>query len=391
MVEKKTKQEQDTKALEQPQEPLPGSEQEAAAAQEQVNRWEFIDRTPSPAEVGELLSTLPEWWGVRPREFADYVQALPSNKKIPVRVPTQSGGTRKEERRFDVVTLYFSVAGRMQMLREAQERHGWRVDFVPEPVTKTGTPGFLQMDERLVYREYVEIWVPLVSATDQAVVKAVQAADQANRDAADPNPMPDDLLAELPNQALLLAAPSAVRITTRWIAGQEFALLGKKPGMAWVPESGGTQAKGTNPYEKVETAARGRALAAWGFGVLPGSGVASYEEMMGVPANREGMAGETATRQATGKREKPEELITQILGYAEEARQIRGEAENWALGNVREYVKRVANVDIATDIDPDGTVATIDMSRVPPAALVIVRNGYRDRVTKMKDDQESGA
>lgn len=394
MVEKKTKAEQGPKEPEQPAEALPGSEQEAAAAQEQVNRWEFINRTPSPVEVGELLATLPEWWGVRPRDFADYVQALPSNKKISVQVPTQSGGTRKEERRFDVVTLYFSVAGRQQMLREAQERHGWRVDFVPEPTTKTGTPGFLQMDERLVYREYVDIWVPLLPSGLQAVQTAVQLARETGRNLVDdPNPVPEEILANLPHQTdLILAHPSDIRIMTRWIAGQEFALLGRKPGMAWVPESGGSQAKGTNPYEKVETAARGRALAAWGFGVLPGSGVASYEEMMGVPQAREALVGEAAARQASGgRRETSEELQAQILVAAEEARQIRGEADGWNLATVRDYVKQVANRDVASAVDQDGTVLEVDLSQVPPAALLLIRNKFRDRVAKLRDDAEHGS
>jgi hypothetical protein len=206
--------------------------------------------------------------------------------------------------------------------------------------------------------------------------------------------VPQDILAKLPHQTdLILTNPSDTRIITRWVAGQEFALLGRKPGMAWVPESGGTQAKGTNPYEKVETAARGRALAAWGFGVLPGSGVASYEEMMGVPQAREALAGEAGGRQASGgRREKPEELQTQILTSAEEARQLRGEPEGWSLGMVRDYVKRTANLDVATAVDKDGTtVLELDMSRVPPAALLLIRNGLRERVAKLRDDAEQGS
>jgi hypothetical protein len=365
-----------------PVEASAGSEAEASAAQEQVNRWEFINRTPSPAEVSELLATLPEWWGVVPREFADYVQALPSNKKIKVPVKLDSGNTRTEERRFDVVTLYFSVAGRMQMLRDAQERYGWRVDFVPEPVTKTGVPGFLQMDERLVYREYVEVWEPVG-------INAPRLYRPADVDAPSvPRPVDAPVFTtDVPGAKL---EPIGAR---RWFAGQEFALLGRKPGMAWVPESGGLQAKGSNPYEKVETAARGRALAAWGFGVLPGSGVASYEEMMGVPQNREAAAGLAAERAGNGaaRREKPEELHAQILTLAEEARQLLGEAEGWNLGMVRDYVKRTANVDVATVIDPDGSVLELDMTRVPPAALLLIRNGLRDRVAKLRDAKDHGA
>src|ERR1044071_7355800 len=162
MVEKKTKA---TPAVETPEGP---TAEELAAAQAQTTNWEFIDRIPSPEEVGFMLATLPNWWGVKPADYLDYVQALPSDKKIKVKVETPNGGTRKEERWFSVVTLYFSVAGRLQMLREAQELHSWRVEFVPEPTTPVGVPGFLQMDQdRIVYREYVEIWEPVGISTGQ--------------------------------------------------------------------------------------------------------------------------------------------------------------------------------------------------------------------------------
>lgn len=366
--------------------------EELAAALEQSSNWEFIDRVPSPGDVRDLLKDLPAWWGVKPVDYLDYVQALPSEKKIQVPVRSEkTGGTRKEPRWFSVVTLYFSVAGRLQMCREAQEQNGWRVDFTPEPNTPSGVPGFIDLGAdsgRIVYREYVEIWEPLLSTPEQAMRRAVEFARAMNADQVDdPNPMPQDL-------QQFMATPEPVTFRTKWIAGQEFACLGRRPGMAWVPYTGGSQAKGSNPFEKVETASRGRALAAWGFGVLPGSGVASYEEMLGVPANRQGIAGETGEgeRPANGgpQREKPEELIAQILTMAEEARQIRGEAEGWNLANVREYVRRVANVDVMTVPDQDGMPAEIDLKQVKPAALLIVRNGYRERLAKLRDDAEQG-
>lgn len=117
-------------------------------------------------------------------------------------------------------TLYFSVAGRQAMCNAAQLVNGWTVECVPEKKTTTGIPGVLSMEDAIVYREYL-------------------------------------------------------RITDR-----EGRLLGSKPGMAWVPGlEDRRNAAQSNPFEKVETAARGRSLAAWGFGVLPGSGVASLEEM----------------------------------------------------------------------------------------------------------------
>lgn len=341
------------------EEPAPEVTQEdVAAAQEQVTNWEFIDRIPSPEQVLALLAQLPTWWGVEPKDFADYVQALPSDKRIKVPERGAGGGVRKVERWFSVVTLYFSVAGRMQMCRTAQELNGWRVDFVPEPVTPSGTPGFIDLgveSGRIVYREYVEIWRPL--AVDETF-----EADNA--------------------------------LPVRWIDGQKFELLGRRPGMAWVPYTGGQQAKGSNPFEKVETAARGRALAAWGWGVLPGSGVASYEEMLGVPANRQGIAGETGDAPAGNggkQRETPKELIGQLLAMAEEIRQLRGEPDGWNLSMLRQYAKDVQNVDIVTAMDRDDLPAEIDLMKVNAGSLVIMRNGLRRRLTQAKDDQESGS
>jgi hypothetical protein len=192
----------------------------------EINAWQFFDEPPTQDRVIELLRTLAPVHGVAAVDFADYVQALPQSVKI-----TKRGqGGRKETETRDTWVLYMSVAGRIKMLQQAAEDNDWEVDFEPEPVTATGTPGLLYHgDGRIVYREYV-------------------------------------------------------RIGSR--GGETVEPLGRKPGMAWVPFSGGTAAAGSNPYEKVETSARGRAIAAWGFGVLPGSGVASLEEMQGVRQNR---------------------------------------------------------------------------------------------------------
>ena len=185
-----------------------------------IEQWEFVGEAPTRDRVTELLSRLPSVWGVKTVDFADYVQALPQRKKI--KVPREPGSTVMIDQYLDCWTLYMSVAGRMKMLEAAAEQNGWMVDFEPEPVTPTGCPGMLQMDERVVYREYVRIeaWT-----TDEDGTPRIRK-------------------------------------------------LGRKSGTAWVPSRGGSGAVSSNPYEKVETSARGRAIAAWGFGVLPGSGVA---------------------------------------------------------------------------------------------------------------------
>jgi hypothetical protein len=62
-----------------------------------------------------------------------------------------------------------------------------------------------------------------------------------------------------------LAYRVAIKIT------KDGKLLGTRTGMS--------SRSGKNAWEKVETAANGRAMGSWGFGVCPGSGIASLEEM----------------------------------------------------------------------------------------------------------------
>jgi hypothetical protein len=314
--------------------------------------WEFIDKTPTTEEVAALLSTLPPWWGVHAKDFADYVQGLPSNKKTKVQQPKQRGeGMITVDVTRSVVTLYFSVAGRIQMLRTAQELNGWKVEFEPEPKTPTGIPGYLSWENRLVYRVHVRIWAPLTS--------------------------------EMPTDEERVPG-------TMWTRDDGYVLLGDRTGTAWVPATGGKQAAGSNPYEKVETSALGRALAAWGFGVLPGSGVASLEEMRGVPQNRAGMDAEAENGEARAESEKldPQELAEQVMRAAEAARQlVAPDDEQWGMRMVHRHLKENQGVNVATQVDQDGSVLEIDLSLAKPAALALARNAIAHRISELKADQ----
>lgn len=176
--------------------------------------WEFPDEPPGTAQVMDKLRLIVRW-GLDFSHYVEYVQPLGQSKNV---------STDKKRKDYKTVyTLYVTVAGRISMANDLAVRNDWRIDFVPEPVTPTGIPGYLVWSEKhLVYREYAEIWE--------------KTAD-----------------------------------------GER--LLGRKPGTASVPATGGSGAVESSRFEKVETSARGRALGAWGIGVLPGSGVASYEEM----------------------------------------------------------------------------------------------------------------
>ena len=300
-------------------------------AQASISNWEFIDRIPTEEDVLELLRTLPPVFGIETWQYADYVQGLPGKKKI--KEPHPENPALKVDRYVETVTLYMSVSGRVKMLQAAAEKNGWRVDFEPEPVTPTGVPGMLQMDERIVYREYV-----VISALDAPATK----------------------------EGAQFAA---------W-AGGPTKVLGRKPGTAWVPKSGGSQAAGSNPYEKVETSARGRAIAAWGFGVLPGSGIASLEEMLGARQNERGMMVE----QHSAPKASREDLIAQAMTLQEEMRQEVGDDEATMVEKTGKYLQE--RLGVRGCYDPD--TQSIDWSKVKDGQVLLLVNSLKDSLKRVR-------
>lgn len=287
-----------------------------------INGWEFIDVVPTVTDVAKLLDTLDPVFGVETVEFTEYVVPLPQSKKVTVDVDG-----RKETRYHSVVSLYMSVAGRVKMLQAAAEKHGWRVDFEPEPHTPTGVAGFLQMDDRLVYREYAVIY------------------EKTGRD------------------------------------NEQWRQLGRKPGMAWVPSKGGKQAAGSNPYEKVETAARGRAIAAWGFGVLPGSGIASLEEMHSAQTPDE------PEREQKPKKSRGD-LLKDVLVLAEEVRQERGIDEDAITDRMVEFLRDRLGLSgfVAFDETDGETMKRIEWQKVNDAQLALLANTLKQTLIKIRTD-----
>lgn len=288
-----------------------------------ISQWEFIDRAPTRQEVLDLLGTLPPQWGVQVLEFADYVQALPASKKT--KRPHNERPEIMVDTYLDVWTLYMGVAGRQHMLRQIQEQNEWSVDLEPERTTPTGIPGFLLLEPRLVYRERMIVH------------------DKAGR------------------------------------------CLGRKSGTAWVPFTGGKQAAGSNPFEKVETSARGRAIAAWGIGVLPGSGVASVEEMQNAGQNRAHLEAEQAQgqgRQGGGQpRRSRGELLQEALTVAEELRQERGIDEFEMRAKVGAFLS--GNLGIANAYDE--AKGEIAWDKVKDGQITLLVNSLRDSLRALRD------
>jgi len=218
-------------AAEQKNQATSDDENEEIVSGKPISSWEFIDTPPTIEDVTRLLSSLPDVWGIKQVDFIEYVQPLSQKKDLSLRQ-----GVKEYHQ---VWNLYFTVAGRIAMITQAAILNDWIVSFEPEEFGEK--QGFVEYGDRLVYREHCHIQKIMGTLTEPQVIE-----------------------------------------------------LGRKPGMAWVPNQGGAGAVSSNRFEKVETSARGRSIAAWGFGVIPGSGVASFDEMQMVSEGRraEGRRGQ---------------------------------------------------------------------------------------------------
>ena len=302
--------------------------------------WIFKDEPPTTDQVVQRLMSLPPWFGVKPIDLFPFVQPLPQSKarldpvtKKPVMVPDPANSRLQTKAMDTTFSLYMSVAGRETAIQRAAELNGWRVDFIPEPVTPTGIPGILIMDGPIVYRESCTIWVRM-----------------------------DD--------------------------GSE-VLLGSKPGMAWVPPPGEKrkQAAESAPFQKVETSARGRAIAAWGIGILPGSGVASLEEAQAAQqyeAEQERRAGQTPPGALPGSNDEMpshDELVGHIRTAYETMRQLRGISEIEKVDAMLSYIHRAFGVEASDD------KGGVDFTRLSPGQLVLMRNVAAQGVANLRAEE----
>lgn len=225
-----------------------------------------------------------------------------------------------------VWALYFTVAGRIAMMNQAAIRNGWSVSFEPEP--SVSPPGFLEYGDRLVYREYCTVY--------------------------DTN-------------------------------GEDLTLLGRRSGTAWVPGSGGSGAVSTNRFEKVETSARGRSIAAWGFGVIPGSGVASFDEMLAARDNAPGQRGargqQSGPPQPRMSRDDMESALRQgIVEYSH----LTGVSDDQSAVNTQDYAAKNFNRILTIDPETDA----VDFSPLKDGEIALFMRFIQSQVSRRK--AESG-
>jgi len=102
---------------------------------------------------------------------------------------------------------------------------------------------------------------------------------------------------------------------------------------------------GDAPWMKAETAARGRALGSLGFGVLPGTGIASLDEIQIMETWGVDLRPETRD-----VKDRPrDEVIEAVIEAKEELRQLRGQDMDELDDAIGRYVLTAFSVDIRTD------------------------------------------
>lgn len=310
-----------------------------------LTEWKFRGRPPTEEQVRSLLGTLPPVYGVQHADYFDFVQALPASEKVLTPHPDPTKDTLVEEY-VDVWTIYMSVAGRQAMLNAAQQLNGWTVLVEPEP--SVAPPGYLEFADKLVYRVAVRIFMP-----------PAPPGESFNN----PSPFNQDSLGRL---------------------------LGVRHGTAWVPAPGDRkQAARSNPYEKVETSALGRALGGWGFGVFPGSGIASVDEMQQIKENRAYLEA-VKTGQAPPAKRSRQDLLQEVAAVNEQLMQALNLTQEQADRAIGAYLTSRLQVPAAFDEQ----TAIIDWERLRDGQLDILLNALKNRLRQALakiDDPLGGA
>lgn len=303
--------------------------------------WVFIDRPATIEEVKNLLAGVqvpysggrgpsvdgmsqgPELTPLTMDRYLPYV--LPMSNKQKVKTPDPNNPQRDIESFVRQTTLYTQVAGRLAILAEVAERRGWTVDIYPEKDVSTGVPGYLRFDDRLVFRVYIEI-------------------SEGSRS------------------------------------------LGRRFGTAGGKAEGGFNAEGSNPYETVETSALGRALAQWGFGILPGSGIASVEEMRLARQNVGGARGpgRGAPPETERSKEDRRDLIASTLEWIESRRKLSNMTQEQVDAGLVTWVSNKFSID--EFLTADGAYS---WDLLTDAQIALLRNTTRDAVVAARASAES--
>ena len=255
-----------------------------------LKKWTFEGEgnEPTQDQVLDLLDSMPAIYGVPYLPYAEYVQALPSNKRVDAG-PDPRNPKARQKLTIPTWTIYFTAPGRVRMLNDIAELNSWSYVETYEPHTSTGVPGLL-LPDRMYLRMYIEIF-------------------------------------------------------------EEGVSKGRRVGTGSVPPpSERKNAAASNPIEKAETAARSRAIAAWGIGVLPGSGISSLEEVQDAQRfqdeHRPGPGDVVESQSAPVSRDEMRDRIIELMLQISD---MRHEAETEAAERMRRYLTTKLYVPEAWD------------------------------------------
>jgi len=285
-----------------------------------LDYWRFENRKPTQREILDLLRQLAPVHGVDTIDFAQWVLPFPNRENRKI-ISERNGKKYEVDNWVDIYQPYMAVAGKLKMLEKAQEINDWVVEFIPEPQTMTNSAGIIFMgDAKVAYRVTIVIHKNMEDGS--------------------------------------------------------LRLVGSRTGMS--------ARTGANNWEKAETAAMGRALAGWGFGVFPGASIASLDEMEsaersdGVPPGRKG--------EAYGTDEGPshEELVQEISVIVERIRQELGTTYEAQQEKVRDYL--VKNMRYKVNDIWDSQNAQVIWEPIRTAHLVFYRDTIRKFLVELKGE-----
>ena len=122
---------------------------------------------------------------------------------------------------------------------------------------------------------------------------------------------------------------------------------------------------GDTAWEKMETAARGRAIAAWGLGVIAGSGIASLDEMQDV------LNPQPASRAPEPDGRTRQQMLDDTKSAIEELRQSRDQDRTELWEKIQKYLKE--NLGVTVLIGEDG----LDLAKLKDGQIALLEKNIR--------------
>jgi hypothetical protein len=287
-----------------------------------LDYWRFENRKPTQAEILDLLEQLEPVHGVNTVDYAQWVMPFPQRENRKI-ITEQNGKKYEMDNWVDIFQPYMAVAGKIKMLEKAQEINDWVVEFVPETQTMTNSAGIIFMgDAKVAYRVTIVIHKNMEDGS--------------------------------------------------------LRLVGSRTGMS--------ARTGANNWEKAETAAQGRALSGWGFGVFPGASIASLDEMQSAepdePAPRQKGPSKRSEAYGTDNAPSREELVQDIAATMEQIRLLRKLEPLDQEEKNRDYL--VKTLRYAFEVVWDPYEQRVDYSKVQTFHLVTMADQAHQVLAKLE-------